>query len=43
MHPEDGLHARLHQQDQMRIRTKAAVGHQDILRAQVRMDLDHLG
>ena len=43
MHAEDGMHACLYQQGQMRLGTKASVGHQDITGAQVRMESDHLG
>jgi hypothetical protein len=43
MDAEHGMHARLHEQGEMGIGTKAAVGHQDITGAQVRMALDDLG
>ena len=43
MYAEDGVHARLHQQGQMRIGTKAPVGYKDITGAQLRMEADHFG
>jgi hypothetical protein len=43
MHAEDGMHACLHKQGKMRIRTKASVSHPDITGAQVRMEGYHLG
>ena len=43
MHAEDGMHACLDKQGEMRIGTQAPVRHQDITGAQVRMESDHLG
>ena len=43
MHPEHGMHACLHEQRQMGIGTKAAVCHEDVTRAQCRMEADDLG
>ena len=42
METEHCLHASLHEECEMGIGTEAAIGHQHIPGAQVRMELDHL-